>query len=314
MKFQEVLKHCILVAIMFGLAGSVQAQSMAVTLSQMESLEASDPYCGENAYPAAQTTVTIDAVGAADVAPGCVSTTLMEAPNFAAQDGDGNDVGVVDWILVEVRAAAADTPAAEFVKDTFTVQIPALLLSNGLVVDAAKFAELDEAAKTVCATVGSSCDDADVEVPAAAFPDEQDIRLVLRHRNHLDVMSMDVVAEEDGVRSVNFTSVTSSYTPSADIPVVWSYKEGQVGDLARILQPYPGVAFMVPGDTDGNGRVEPVDVTGPTGFTGAFISAITTGYLLADTSLNNVVEPNDVTERGFTTAFISGIGVSRVPE
>ena len=310
MKFQEVLKYCILVAIMFGLAGSVQAQSMAVTLSQMESLNASDPYC--NAYPAAITTATRDAVGEDGVDPGCVSTTLLEAPNFAVQDGDGNNVGVVDWVLVEVRAAEADAPAAEFT--TFTVQIPALLLSNGLVVDAAKFAELDEAAKTVCATVGSSCDDADVEVPAAAFPDEQDIRLVLRHRNHLDIMSAEAVEEEGGVRSVDFSSVTSSYSPSAAVPVVWSYNDTQVGDLARILQPYPGVAFMVPGDTDGNGVVEPTDVTGVTGYTGAFINGNTSGYQRADTSMNNVVEPNDVTERGYTTAFISGVAESRVPK
>ena len=57
-----------------------------------------------------------------------------------------------------------------------------------------------------------------------------------------------------------------------------------------------------------------MDVTGETGYTGAFIRGVVNGYQKADTNLNNVVEPNDVTERGYTTAFISGVARSRVPE
>ncbi len=71
----------------------------------------------------------------------------VSAPNFGRRT-NGINVGVVDWVLVEVRAAAADTAASEFDGDTVTVQIPALLLSNGVVVDAVKFfGDLDDAAE-----------------------------------------------------------------------------------------------------------------------------------------------------------------------
>ena len=134
--------------------------------------------------------------------------TLLSSPNFVGLDAAGVDVGVVDWVLVEVRAAPVDTSPANFGGDTVTVQIPALLLSNGLVVDAVKFFGdgLDDAARTACATSGGSCNDADVEVPAAAFPpDRPDVRIVIRHRNHLDVMSSNVVVQK--LKVVNFADV-----------------------------------------------------------------------------------------------------------
>ncbi len=318
MKYQEVLKNCVLAVFVVWLAGNVQAQGepqMTVLLAENGSLPADDPYCGR--YPGAETTIRRSKVGAESGRGGCVPISLAAAPNFTGV-ADGKTVGVVDWILVEIRASDA-TEAEEFVGDTVTVQIPALLLSNGLVVDAERFAGsssvLSDADRTLCATVGNGCDAADVEVPSEAFPVAvgTNVRVVIRHRNHLDVMSAVPVVETDGVRMFDFTTVTNVYTPLADIPAVWSYNSELRGDLERILSPYPDYAFLVPGDTNGNGVVEPVDVTGATGFTGAFVSGDTTGYNDADTSMNNVVAPDDVTERGFTTAFVSGAASSLVP-
>ena len=82
---------------------------MEVTLSQNGVLSAKVPYCG--VYPSAQTTVTSEDVGTQVV---CVSITLDSAPNFIAQDADCNSVGVVDWVLAEVRSATAGTTAGEF--------------------------------------------------------------------------------------------------------------------------------------------------------------------------------------------------------
>ena len=311
------------------LGGGVRGQQedsspyMTVDLSENNALPISDPYCGQ--YPDSLKTILENEVGRTELPGGCVATTLDDfdqAPNFTfEQDNPQNPgmidtVGVVDWVLVEVRTADTET-ATSFTAETVIAQLPALLLSNGAVVDGKKYFNLptdDE--RAICASVASHerSTNALVVLPGQAFSDGKSVRLVIRHRNHLDIMSAGVIQRDGGVSKADFTSEENSYTPSVDIPVVWNYSSGQLGDLGRILQPYPDHAFMVPGDTDGNGNVEPVDVTGETGFTGAFISGVTTGYLLADTSLNNVVEPNDVTERGFTTAFISGIGASRVPE
>ena len=53
MRFQEVLKHCVLVAVMFGLAGSAMAQeaipTMKTNLAESGALPRIDPYCGK--YP-----------------------------------------------------------------------------------------------------------------------------------------------------------------------------------------------------------------------------------------------------------------------
>ena len=313
------------------LGGGVRGQQedstpyMTVDLSENNVLPISDPYCGQ--YPDSLKTILENEVGRTELPGGCVATTLDEvpfdgAPNFTAkQDNPQNPVmfdtvGVVDWVLVEVRTADTET-ATSFTAETVIAQLPALLLSNGTVVDGKKYFNLptdDE--RAICASVTSHerSTNALVVLPGQAFSDGKSVRLVIRHRNHLDIMSAGVVQRDGDVSKADFTSVESAYTPSAFVPVVWNYDGGLSGDLERILLPYPNHTFMVPGDTDGNGRVEPVDVTGETGYTGAFFRGVVNGYQKADTNLNNVVEPNDVTERGYTTAFISGVARSRVPE
>ena len=322
MKFQEVLKHCILVAVMFGLAGSVQAQpTMTAELAKQDRLPADNPYCGAYGITSGRELVVLPLSSSDDydpLVPSCVDIDLSsvtalpdgrKAPNF----DDGNDVGVVDWVLVEVRAAEAGTEAGSFDSGTVMAQIPALLLSSGLVVDAMKFfSELDGTARTTCATVGAeACADADVDVPADAFPVGQDIRLVLRHRNHLDVMSASTVPDTAGVREVDFSVTANIFTPAGRTSV-WQFEDGVTsGTLARILQSYPNSAFMVPGDTDGDGNVRPGDVTGPTGYVSAEVRARV--YASADTNLDDRVRPNDVTERGYVTARSGGATRSYVP-
>ena len=307
------------------LGGGVRPQSpgnstpyMTVELSENNVLPSKDPYCGQ--YPASLSTMTRDA-GGETVPGGCVPVILESAPNFSTEfttkDGSTVMVGVVDWVLVEVRATTETEIAANFTRETIMVQIPALLLSNGLVVDGEMYLALVSSARATLASaaINNRPTYALVELPSWAFPNDKSARLVIRHRNHLDVMSMGAVPEAaDGVRVVDFTSVGSAYTPSASMPVVWNYDSGQSGDLAAILEPYPNHAFMVPGDTDGNGLILASDVTYSTGVIGVFISGNSSGYLNADTSLNSEVEPNDVTERGYTAALISGIVMSRVPD
>ena len=123
------------------------------------------------------------------------------------------------------------------------MQVTALLLSNGVVVGSPLFASLDGDAKTACATVGNSCDGADIEVPAVAVHVDQDVRLVLRHRNYLDEMSAEAVPEVDSVREVDFTTVTSVFTPPSSRP--WQLFEITVASNRLIWHAYQAPAKIM---------------------------------------------------------------------
>ena len=323
MKFQEVLKHCILVAVMFGLAGSVQAQedqqvmwdrlsSFVHPVTQVEGLlPAEDPFCGKyplNPSPRSPllTTpvITVDEVGTSG---GCVRINLPSSPNFSTVGG-----GVTDWVLVEVRAAPTGTSPSRFYKETVAVQIPALLLSNGLVVDAFNFSELSTSAKTECVTASDDATcydthDVGVAVPSAALVDGTDVHIVIRQRNHLDVMYATAVpASGVGDSMFDFTSPRNVYANPALVvggaPAVFSVSK------------YQGRAFLAPGDFNSDGAVT-LDDAFDSAATTSLINAINTrtnlGYKSADSNFNGNVSLDDV--EGYISSNNARTSVSHVP-
>jgi hypothetical protein len=120
---------------------------------------------------------------------------------------------VVDWVLVELRDAASPSTATNSER---VARYAGFLLKNGKIVG------LD----------GTS----NIE-----FAEEisDDLYLVVRHRNHLDIMSATALTENPGVYSYNFTLSSGQ-----------AYGTGAQTELAT------GVWGMVTGDGDGYGAID----------------------------------------------------------
>ena len=132
---------------------------------------------------------------------------------------------VVDWVLVELRAVAradsnSDPVPATAVGSTVIARKPAFLLTNGRIVDAEEYAGLDAANQTPAPCTGLTenlnCPDLLFdEGDVATEVQGKDLYLVIRHRNHLDIMSSTPLTDSSGVYPYDFTrSVSNTYLNS----------------------------------------------------------------------------------------------------
>ena len=155
---------------------------------------------------------------------------------------DGLPATMVDWVLVELRATATGATVAQAV---------GCLLSDGSVTD----------------TTGTN------GLAFTGLESGTPYYIVVKHRNHLSVMSSSAVTIDEGNSSVehDFTVSGAAYGGN-------SLAVKQVGsDYA-----------MIAGDGDGNGQVQTNDRSGPwaeqTGLS---------GYKSADYDMNGFVQTND---------------------
>jgi len=154
---------------------------------------------------------------------------------------------VVDWILVELRES--DGPAVTATSDKIIARRAGFILKNGDIVD------LD----------GTSPIEFNVPVYVNLYA-------VLRHRNHLDIMSSGPLTQQNDLYSFDFSS-------SAD----------QVfGGIAGYKEISTGVFGMVGGDADADGLIQVEDLTN-----GWNQQAGTQGYQAADFDLNLQVNNSD---------------------
>ncbi len=129
---------------------------------------------------------------------------------------------VVDWVLVELRDAAAPSEAYT---NTVVARKAALLLNTGEIVSA------------------------DLNLPVFDVEISEGLYVVVYHRNHLAVMSAEALTEEDGTYSWDFTqAMNKAYRPQTKS----SYGDGhkELGD---------GVFGMYGGDGDANGQIQAQD-------------------------------------------------------
>jgi len=151
---------------------------------------------------------------------------------------------VVDWILVEIRGA--DDPSSSSASSTVE-RTAAFLLNDGSIVD------ID----------GSSILELHQQIV-------QDMFVVIRHRNHLDIISSGSPVESDGIFDYDFSS-----------------SQNQVYNLGQVSLG-GGVWGMRSGDSDANGQIETADKSvfweSQTG---------TTGYDPADTNLDMNINNQD---------------------
>jgi len=181
----------------------------------------------------------------------CTAVTVGRIPSIIDSSPDR---GIVDWVLVELRETSGNADSAN--RDTVIARKPAFLLSNGRVVDAEDYASLAAPDPDNCTTdnagnlLGSdACPDVEFE---AAVNDN--LYVVVRHRNHLGVMSANpVVADDRGVYVYDFSAGLNQARGGANAQKTFLHSSDSRQDI--------GIPMMAVGDLDGNGVVQQIDIS-----------------------------------------------------
>ena len=154
---------------------------------------------------------------------------------------------IVDWLLLDVRETAGDASTATSSKSVFR---QAAFISNGGVVLSSDAAG----------------------IPFAEFQQDENIYIVLYHRNHLSIMSAFPLIDVNGIFKYNFTTSQTS---------IYGGKNGcsQIGS---------SVFGMTAGDADGDGKIDNKDKNE------IWLNQLgTTGYLNSDLNIDGVVDFDD---------------------
>ena len=263
---------------------NAQSSSMSVDLNRNSFIPLADPYCS----PDTPAFLGEGAQFVSDSDKRCTGVTVSGIPG--AISGLTNFRGIVDWVLIELRETSGDAGSAG--RDTVIARKSAFLLSNGRVVDAEDYAGLDSPDPDNCTIddagnlLGSNaCPDVEFEVSV-----NENLYVVVRHRNHLGVMSaVPVVGDSGGVYMYDF---------GVNVERAVGGSRGQKDFISSGLnRQAAGVAMMAVGDLDGNEIVQPSDIVGLSS------SLRDDGYVTADLNLDGRVGLEDVATFGRGNLF-----------
>lgn len=166
----------------------------------------------------------------------------------------GIPANVVDWVLVEFRKPVSGL-ASDAVSSSIIGRKAGFLLNNGNVVE----------------TDGITPISVSIQKQGAGF-------MVIRHRNHLAVMSNSLPSNETGSYSNDFRVLTNAYKPAgaASDPLLQLNTGGQYG--------------MWSGDANKNGIVNATDIS----TIRLAIAGSVSGYQLTDVNLSNSINATDI--------------------
>ena len=170
-------------------------------------------------------------------------------------------VEILDWILLEIRETTGDASTA--LPSTTIWQQACLIEKNGQVLAANQ-----------------------IYLPVLDVPVSDNLYVVVRHRNHLDMMSA-------------YPMINSNDTASY---LFYDALEKTYGGIDGIKKLANGVWGMTAGDSDGNGTINQTDL-----LDNWLIRAGQTGYLPADLNFDSQVDNSDKNEKR-----IGNIGKSSV--
>jgi Dockerin type I domain len=176
--------------------------------------------------------------------------------NYTGTESVGSipNANVVDWILVEFRKPASGLPA-DAASATIIGRKAGFLLNTGAIVE----------------TDGVTPIGVDISKQGAGF-------MVIRHRNHLGVMSVSLPSNVLGTYTNDFRSLTNSYKAV-----------GASSDPVMLLA--GGVHYgLWAGDANKSGVVNGTDISAIKNA----IAASTTGYVLTDVNISNSINGTDV--------------------
>jgi hypothetical protein len=175
------------------------------------------------------------------------------------------NANIVDWVVVEHRKPLSGLPS-DATSSTITGRKTAFLLNNGTVVD------LD----------GVTPISFNITKQGASF-------IVIRHRNHLGVLSNSIPSNATGTFTNDYTILANSYKAS-----------GAASDPVVLLS--GGTKYgLWAGDANKNGVVNVTDVNAIK----IAIAASASGYLFTDVNLSNSI---NVTDANLTKITISSSG------
>ena len=269
----------ILMAFLFCLLPGVAAsQVMTAYLNHLNILPLEDPYCspgtGEHLGP--------------DRAVSPELCTAVSVPAISPATGTVDAWrGVVDWVLIELRYISGNVYSPD--RQAIIARKPGFLLSNGRIVGAAHYARISSATPDQCSHSPLASDE---HCPGVWFDgltpsEDEDIYVIVRHRNHLDIISAQPVAADAvagvGVYAYDFSASVRS-AANNNMKVIIGPRGG---DGSRLLS----VAVVPAGDINGDGRIFPV---------GDLLSSRVSDvgmidYHVADFNLNGTVHIEDFT-------------------
>ena len=214
-------------------------------------------------------------------------SSIATATAFIAGDGATRYSGVVDWVLVELRDTSGGGNTA--VGSTVIARKPGLLLSNGRVVDAATWQERSSEDRNSCLALRSDSSlEADSTCPDLLFEGiaiSDNLYVVVRHRNHVDIMSAVAVA------TAGATDDTYIYDFSSGVSAAWNRGQKMIfGQISRgrLLS----VAMMFAGDISHRDQSSDL-IRFSTDYNDMSNVFSQLGYLEGDVNMDGVVNPVD---------------------
>ena len=265
--------------------GANAQTTMTTDLRSANLIPTSDPYCGSTT---------------GDCATSNLCSTTQVTVNGFPQD-------VVDWVLVDIWGVQNSDALASLVQEDIAsaclVRQPALLLSNGRIVDPILYTSNNTVGTTSnCGAISgvstsTACPGLVVSSPKVTQAQgSSSLHLVIRHRNHLTVLS-----------SVG-AAATATNTSVDDVISFYYDFNGETAAFGGTLPGGQqaaggGVYAMYGGDANGDGEVKVSDYTRD--IAGAFTNS--NGYSIVDVNLDGVVNVEDYTE-----AVRGAVGASTV--
>ena len=217
-------------------ATAIQAQTMVVDSDYVNAFPKDDPYCD-----ASNQLAELNPEGTEGLPVDQASRT--PCPNIVLPESSTIPSSVVDWVLVELRSGANSETVAQDAS-TIVARKPAFVLSNGRVVDAEAFVGLPSADISTCANIEEDDNCPEVSFTTEAFGGESptltgDTFVVIRHRNHLDIIGANALPLASNAGGYDFT--TSADTARGGIAA---------------LKNKSNTFAMISGDPSGDGNVE----------------------------------------------------------
>jgi len=275
------------------LPGVAASQVMTAYLNHLNILPLEDPYCspGTGRHLGRDRAVSPELCTA-------VSVPAIPPPTGTVDEWRG----VIDWVLIELRYISDSSPGPLIrpTRQAIIARKPGFLLSNGRIVEAAHYARIASASPDQCPHSPLASDE---HCPGVWFDgltpaEDEDIYVIIRHRNHIDIMSAQPVTDDVGVYAYDF-SVGEDSAANNGVKVV-------IGPLGRGNIRRIPVAVMLAGDIDGDERVSPIN-----DFLSPRVSDVgMIDYHVADFNLNGTVHIEDFTNYA-TSNFGAATGIPR---
>ena len=286
MNILKLIRPLILSVFMIStMMGIAKAQTASMSTAINTFVPGQDIYC-DGTYALVDTSQISSANENLHLCPRIPETGSLGASGTLT-DGDNTALSaVVDWVLVELRAVdntEGSTTVANADGSTVIARKPAFLLSNGRVVDAELYAEATDKDPASCTglTAHANCPDVVFEQgDVATEVDTNDLYIVIRHRNHVDIISNENVAEVAGESGVYAHDFSDAETKA----------RGGSSALVNITKDGATAFAMYGGDADANGNVNLDD------YNSAQIDSIRAsqqGYIYADTDMNTNANLDD---------------------